>query len=194
MQICTLCVRENQKIGIVCFQLAGRLSAFADKFYFMNHKYSSNLFTVKWKEAWTVAFTSARTSPTPADIHSKVWVPAFRCCQSLLQELHDHSMKLAHIDKHFMDHKRDLEMQLERLFKGVNACLGKNRSGTWIREVIHRIHDYWLFCDYQKAASIFLELKEALNLPNEVFSDIEKLATEVRSRYGSATYNISSKS
>ena len=194
MQICTLCVRENQKIRIVCFQSAGRLSAFADKFYFMNHKYSSNLFTVRWKEAWMVAFPSARISPTPADIHSKVWVSAFHSCQSLLQELHDRSMKLAHIDKHFMNHKRDLEMQLERLFEGVNACLGKNRSGTWIREVVDRIYDYWLFCNYQKAASIFLELKEALNLLNEDFSDIEKLATEVRSKYGSATCKISSKS
>ena len=103
-------------------------------------------------------------------------------------------MKLAHIDKHFMDHNKDLEMQLERLFKGVNACLGKSRSETWIREVVHRIHDYWLFCNYQKAATIFLELKEALNLRNEDFSDIEKLATEVRSKYGSATCKISSKS
>lgn len=189
-KISTLCVRENRKIRILCFKSAGCLSDFADKFYLMNHKHSNNLFSVRWKERIKEAFrNSARTSPTLADIHSKVWVTAFDSCQSLLEELHDRSMKLAHIDKHFMDHKSDLEMQLDRLFKGVNACLGKDRSGLWIREVVHRIQDYWLLCNYQKAASIFLDLKEALNLWSEDFSDIEKLATEVRSKYGTAACN-----
>ena len=156
----------------------------------MNHKHSNNLFSVRWKERIKEAFrNSGRTSPTLADIHSEVWVTAFDSCQSLLEELHDRSMKLAHIDKHFMDHKSDLEMQLERLSKGVNACLGKDSGELWIREVVHRIQDYWLLCNYQKAASIFLDLKEALNLQNEDFSDIEKLSTEVRSKYGSAACN-----
>ena len=193
-EIGTLCVRENQKIKIICFKSAGCLSDFAGRFYLMSEEYSSNLFTVRWKEAMKVVFrNSAGASPTLADIHSKVWVTAFDSCQSLLDELHDRSMKLAHIDKHFMDHKSDLENQLERLFKGVNACHGEKRSATWIRDVVHHIRDYWLFRNYQKAASIFLDLKEALNLQNEDFRVVKKLATEVRSKYGFVACKINLK-
>ena len=181
-KICTLCVRENQEIRVLCFQSAGSLSAMADKFYIMNRKHSSDLFTVIWREAMQAAFrNSPGGSLTLADIHSKVWNPAFHCCQSLLQDLHDCSMKLTQVDKHFKQHKNDnLEKQLRELFAGVNACLDENRSGAWIRGVVRRIHDYWHLCNYRKAASAFLDLREALNLQKGDFSSVEKLATEVK--------------
>ena len=185
-KICTLCVRENQEIRVLCFQSAGSLSALADKFYIMNDKHSSDLFTEIWREAMEAAFrNSPGGSLTLADIHSKVWDPAFHSCQCLLQELHDCSMKLTQVDKHFKQHKNDnLERQLKELFEGVNACLGEYRSGAWIRGVVHRIHDYWHLCNYRKAASAFLDLREALNLQKGDFSSVEKLATEVRNKYG----------
>ena len=183
-KICTLCIRENQEIRVLCFQSTGSLSALADKFYIMNYKHLSVLFTVIWREAMEAAFrNSPGGSLALADIHSKVWDPAFHCCQSLLQELHDCSMKLTQVDKHFKQHiNNNLERQLRELFAGVNACLGENRSGAWIRGVVHRIHDYWQLCNYRKAASAFLDLREALNLQKGDFSNIEKLATEVRSK------------
>jgi len=125
---------------------------------------------------------SAGASLTLADILPKVWLPAFRNCKSLLQELHDHSMKLGQIDRCFKQHEHDLEMQLTNLFTGVNACLGVTKSGAWIAGVVRRIHDYWHFCNYRKAANVFLELKKALNLQKGDFSDVETLATKVRSK------------
>ena len=122
-------------------------------------------------------------SLTFADIKSKVWDPAFDTCQSLLEMLHDRSMKLADIDRHFR-HKSDLEKQLGDLLAGVNACLGEKKSGAWIKGVVHRIHDYWHLCNYRKAASAFLDLREALNLQKGDFSDVEKLSSEVRNKYG----------
>jgi len=169
---------------VIYFQSAGSLNAFAAKFYVMTEKYISILFVTEWEAAMNAAVqSSAGAALTLADIHSKVWEPAFRNCQSFLQELHDRSMKLAHIDVCFRQHEHDLEMQLTSLFAGVNACLGKPKSGAWIGRVVRRIHDYWHLPSYCKAASAFLDLKEALNLQKGDFSDVEKLATEVRSKY-----------
>ena len=175
-----LCVREGTKIRVLCFQSAGSLSDFADNFYLMSQKYPSDLFTVGWKAAMSAAIIkNTNTSLTVADIHPQVWVPAFRNCQSLLDELHDRSMKLVRVDMSFKRYESDLEMQLMNLFAGVNACLGERRSGAWIKGVVPCIHDYWHLCNYQKAASAFLDLKDALSLKGD-FRNVEKLETEVR--------------
>ena len=177
-EIQTLCVRENQNIRILLFQSADSLSAFAHKFYIMDHEHSNEIFTMKWNGAISAAVNNnPGASLTFADIYSKVWDPAFHSCQILLHELHDRSMKLSDINKRFKS--RNLEKQLRELFAGVNACLGEKKSGAWIGEVVRRIHDYWDLCNNHKAASAFLDLKEALNLQKGDFSNIEKLATEV---------------
>ena len=179
-----LCVRDGQKIQVICFQSAGSLNTIADKFYLMNQEHASKLFTVGWRAALNAAFRrSAGTSLTLTDIKCKVWDPAFCNCQSLLNELCDHSMKLALVDRYFKQYKADLEMQLRNLHAGVNACLGETQDGAWIEGVVCCIHDYWQLCNYQKPATAFLKLKEALNLQKEDISNIEKLATEVKSEY-----------
>ena len=180
-KINTICVREGQKIRVLCFQSAGSLSDVADKFYLMNQKYPSDLFIMGWRAAMNAAVrNSAGTSLTLEDIKPKIWDPAFRNCQSLLQELQDCSMKLVRIDGCFRRYETNLEVQLMNLFAGVNACLGIEKDGGWIEGVVHRIKEYWQFCNYQKAATTFLSLKKALNLQKGDFSDVEKLATEVR--------------
>ena len=183
-KIDALCVREGQKVRIVCFQSAGSLSVFAAKFYIMTERYPSDLFVTEWKVAMNAAVqNSVGAALTLADIHCKVWEPAFHNCQSLLQELHDRSIKLAQIDKCFRQHVHDLEKQLMSLFAGVNACFGETKSEAWIRGVVNCIRDYWHLCNYCKAASTFMDLKKALNLQKGDFSDVEKLATEVRSKH-----------
>jgi len=147
----------------------------------MTQKYASDLFVTGWKAAMKAAVRSnGGAALTLADIHSKVWEPAFRNCRSLLDKLHDRSMKLDQIDVCFRRHELDLEMQLKNLFAGVNECLCETRSDTWIGGVVRRIHDYWQLCNYRKAARAFLDLKKALNLQKGDFSDVETLATEVR--------------
>ena len=181
-KINTLCVREGQKVRIICFQSAGSLKIFADKFYIMTQKHPSDLFVTGWRAAMNAAVrSSAGAALTLADIHSKVWEPAFCNCQSLLQDLHDRSMKLSRIDVCFKRHESDLDMQLTNLFAGVNACLGETTSGAWIKGVVYRVHNYWHLRNYREAASAFLDLKKVLNLQKGDFSDVEKLATEVRS-------------
>ena len=182
-KINSLCIGEGQVVKILCFQSAGSLSVFASKFYIVTQEHPSDLFATEWERAIKAAVrSSAGDALTLADIHSKVWEPAFRNCQSLLDKLHDRSIKLSCIDGYFKQHEHDLETQLASLFAGVNACLGKPKSGAWIRGVVHRIHDYWHLCNYRKAACAFLDLKKALNLQKGDFSDVKKLATEVRSK------------
>lgn len=176
-----LCVRDGQKIQVICFQSTGSLSDFADKFYLMNQEHASILFTVGWRAAINAARRSG-TSLALSNIKCKVWDPAFRNCQSLLKELCDCSMKLARVDGYFKQHRANLEMQLRNLLAGVNACLDETKDGAWIGEVVSRIHEYWQLCNYRKVATAFLKLKEVLNLQKEDFSDVEKLTTEVRSK------------
>ena len=181
----SLYVGEGTKIRALCFQSAGSLSAFADKFYLMS---KSDLFTVEWMAAMNVAVkNSTNSSLTLADIRSKVWDPAFRKCQSLLDKLHDCSMKLACIDWSFRQHEKDLEMQLMTLFAGVNACLGERRSGAWIKGVVRRIYDYWLLGNCRKAATAFLQLRDTLNLQGN-FRNVKILATEVRRKCSCSGY------
>ena len=183
-KINTLCGTDCKKTMVIYFQSAGSLNAFAAKFYIMTQKHPSDLFLTEWERAMNAAVrSSAGAALILADIHSKVWEPAIHNCQSLLQELHDHSMKLACIDVCFRQHENDLEMQLMSLFAGVNACLGETTSGAWIKGVVYRVHDYLHLPSYRKAANAFLDLKGALNLWKGDFSDVEKLATEVRSKH-----------
>jgi len=157
----------------------------------MTQKHPSDLFVTGWKAAMSAAVrSSAGVALTLADIHSKVWEPAFRNCQSLLQDLHDRSMKLSRIDVCFKRHEGDLETQLSSLFAGVNACLGETKNGAWIGGVVRRIKDYWHLCNYREAASTILELKKALNLQKGDFSDVKKLAIEVRNKYKSNGVSI----
>ena len=157
---------------------------FADKFSIMTQKHPSDLFATEWKTAMnTAVLRRAGAALALEDIHSKVWEPAFCNCQSLLQELHDHSMKLTRVDNimWFWRYNDGLEMQLVNLFAGVNACLGDSKKEGWIRGVVHRIRDYWHLDKYRKTASVFLELKKSLKLQKGDFSDVQKLATQVRS-------------
>ena len=117
---------------------------------------------------------SSNRSLTLANICYEVWDPAFHYCQSLLDKLSDRSMKLAHIDRSFRQHERDLEMELINLFAGVNACLGEKKREAWIKGVVRCVHDYWHLCNYRKAASAFLDLKRALNLQGD-FRNVEIL-------------------
>jgi len=189
-KINTLCVREDQKIRVLCFASAESLREFAVEFYIMNQKQHSDLFTTEWEAAMYAAVRSSAGTLTLADIHSKVWEPAFRNCQSLLRDLHDRSMKLAHIDGCFKQHEHELEMQLTNLFEGVNTCFGETKCGAWIKGVVCQIRDYWDLSNYSSAASAFMDLKEALNLQKGDFSNVKILTTEVRNKCKPDNINI----
>ena len=150
----------------------------------MSQKYHSNIFNMEWTAAMNAAVGVEKStchSLTLANVCSVVWDPAFDKCLSILQKLRDRSIKLALIDWYFRQDKTSLKMQLENLQLGVNACRKENNHEAWIAGVVCSINEYWNLCNYQKAASAFLDLKKVLHLQGD-FSDIEKLSTDVSSK------------
>ena len=119
---------------------------------------------------------------TIADIHTSVWQPAFIDCQTMLDQLHDQSMKLVHVDKIFKHYRgQQLESQLMTLFTGVNVCsdVKGETNGTFIKSAVRRMNEYWDLCKYRDAANMFLELRSVLDLKGD-FTNVERLSTEVR--------------
>ena len=179
-KINTICVRaQSGEVQLLCFQSAGSLNDFAEHFFIMTQTYVSDLF----HQAWTTTMDNAVKTSTLklADIHTSVWHPAFLHCQTMLEQLHNQSMKLVEVDKFFKHYRgQQLESQLMTLFKGVNACtkLQNESTGTFIERAVHRMNDYWDLCKYQEAANIFLELRSVLNLKGD-FKNVERLSTEV---------------
>ena len=170
---------ESGEIQLLCFQSAGTLNDFAEDFFTMTQIYVSDLF----HQAWTTALgVAVKTSTLKlADIRMSVWQPAFVQCQTMLEQLHDQSMKLVDVDRFFKHYQgQQLESQLVSLFKGVDACSELYESnGTFIKRAVHRMNEYWDLCKYQEAANMFLDLRSVLNLRGN-FKNIEKLSTEVR--------------
>ena len=174
-----LCKRaESGEVQLLCFQSAGTLNDFAEDFSTMTQTCASDLF----HQAWTTTLDVAVKTSTLklADVHTSVWQPVFLHCQTMLEQLHNQSMKLVDVDKFFKRHRgQQLESQLMSLFEGVNTCRRqRENSGAFIKRAVQRMNDYWDLCKYQEAANMFLDLRSALNLTGN-FRNVERLSTEV---------------
>jgi hypothetical protein len=178
IMIRTVCAREQSgKIQVHYFQLAEPLNVFAELFYIMTHTYASDVFRNVWNSE--AAKVTRNSNLTIQDVYPSIWQPAFFHCQTLLDQLHEHSMTLADVDRHFKQYQGlELESQLMSLFQGINACLCQKHSGAWIKSTARRIHDYWDLHSYQVAANTFLQLRSALHLTGD-FRNVERLSTEV---------------
>ena len=179
-KINAVCTRaENGELQLLCFKSAGTLNDFAENFFTMTQTYAGGIF----QKAWMTALDNAVKPGTLkiADIHTSVWQPAFLQCQSMLEQLHNQSMKLVDVDKFFKHYRGpQLESQLMSLFKGINVCRKQHESSeTFIKAAAQRMNNYWDHCKYQEAANMFLELRSVLNLRGD-FENVERLSTEVR--------------
>ena len=178
-KINALCKRaENVEVQLLCFQSAGTLNHFAEDFFTMTQTCASDLF----HQAWTTALDVALKTSTLklADVHTSVWQPVFLHCQTMLEQLHNQSLKLVDVDKFFKRYRsQQLESQLMSLFKGVNACRKqRENTGTFIKMAVQRMNEYWNLCKYQEAANMFLDLRSILNLKGD-FRNVERLSIQV---------------
>ena len=178
-KINALCKRaESGEVQLLCFQSAGSLNDFAEDFSTMTQTCASALF----HQAWTTALGVAVKTSTfnLADVYTSVWQPVFLQCQTMLEQLHNQSMKLVEVDKLFKRYRgSQLESQLMSLFEGINTCRKQHKnSGTFIKNAVQRMNEYWDLCKYQEAANMFLELRFALKLKGD-FRNVERLSTEV---------------
>ena len=178
-KINTLCTKvQGGAIQIQCFQSASTVNAFVGKFCIMTQTHVSDIFHKIWVNAMKI---SIKRNPTMKieEVHDAVWKPAFSHCQSLLSQLYTRTIKLANIDRYFKQYQNQkLDLQLMNLFDGINACLGQQNDGAWIKQVVQHIITYWNLCNYRDAANTFLQLRSTLNLKGD-FGDVERLSTEV---------------
>ena len=179
-KINTLCIRRESIIQVICFQTANCLLSFAWKFHIMTNVCNSGIFDATWPITMKNAFRG-NPNMSIADVEAQVWVPAFKHCQNLLEQLASQSMTLADVDKHFQHYRgHELERELKCLFDGVNQCLSQEqRHDKWIRHTVIRIEDYRKLRGYCEAANSFLKLKQSLKLTKGDFTAVERISREV---------------
>ena len=174
-----LCIRRESIIQVICFQTAKCLLSFAWKFHTMTNEYNSGIFDATWSTTMENAFRS-NPNMSITDVEAQVWVPAFKHCQNLLDQLASQSMTLADIDRHFQHYSGDeLVRELKCLFDGVNQCLSQKHEDKWIRHTVIRIEDYRKLRGYCEAANSFLKLKQSLKLTKGDFTAVERISREV---------------
>ena len=151
----------------------------------MTQEFKSPIFDSTWSKTMTRTCCS-NSNMTICDVGPKVWEPAFRHCQNLLQHLHNRSMTLSNVDKHFGQYSGNLiklERELKCTFDGVIACAAweKGTDSRWIHEAVTQIQDYWILCqhEYCDAANSFLELRKCLQLTKGDFGDLERISKNV---------------
>ena len=147
----------------------------------MSKLHVGDVFLTIWKHTINDAMTK---NPQMAitDIHLRVWQPTFNLCCKMLEQLYDLSIKLVDVDKYLKCCQgQQLELHITSLYRGVNACrkqVWKSQNIPWIRQVAHRINNYWGLCQYHEAASVLIELQSAMKLTGN-FKNLKTISLKV---------------
>ncbi len=168
-----LCRVEGETLELSCLEAAKPLDAFVDHFDIM-FKRSSNLFIQplnrKMKQVLALKIDN---------IYPLIWQPVFEHCQKLLNDLATHQITLATVDRHLKPHATTLERDVTNLAIGMHKCLTATPACTTLQDALSKVNDYWMICEYQDGAQVFLCLQEVLQLTGD-FTLIEKFASSVR--------------
>lgn len=170
---------ENEKMVYLSLQSAIPLDEIALNFDIMFRKFSTNLVHAIWESHMNAASQISKEL-TIMDIKTKIWEPTFLECLGLLESLHDRSIKLVDVDRHFSKIK-EKEKELRCLNDGVLMCLGdakENQNLDWIHTAVKLMEEYWTLLSLAEAAKILITLKDRLSLSGD-FSLIQTIAEEV---------------
>lgn len=179
-KINTLCMRyESGEIRSICFDKAAPLLPFAKHFCVLTQRHNSSLFlTICSSTIKKAKLNNPNLSIN--HLEAEVWLPAFRQCQNLLDEMYEMSITLSDVDKYFGRFGgSDLTVQLKTLFRGINECTAGTRNDDWIQRSVKKIEDYQQLCGYRMAANYFLKLRDLLELSRGDFGDVEMISKEV---------------
>lgn len=179
----SLCVSGGgSTITFKRFKSAIPLDPIKAMYDFMSRHHQNDIFHRIWDRT-SIRASREATELTIQDIVTKIWDPAFKECQKILDSLQDSSMKLREVDDRFSsyDHSDAIQTHLYKLFKGVEVCCNRKQPvtcPTWIKSAVQRMHEYWTLSRYAKAAQTVLDLRARLGLTGE-FSLMETIATQV---------------
>jgi hypothetical protein len=173
----SLCTHGKSEIIVACFPGAHCLLSFGYKFYMMTKRFNSGIFDTTWQTTMDKAFQN-NPQMSITDVEEQVWVPTFKSCESLLEQLKNQSILLTDVNTRFECYRwGGLEKELKLLFEGMNGCLSQTHSSQthsnrWIRYTVLRIEDYWTLCSCLKAADTFLKLRSTLKLKKSGFKRV----------------------
>lgn len=117
------------------------------------------------------------------DVVTCVWNPAIDFCTQLLIDLHSNKIKLSIIDGH-IKMLNSIEEQLQIFSSALKFVLKDEKvlsfyeDNSWLKDRIATIKQYCNFKRYSNDASIFLTLKEVLNIDGD-FGVIQEIASNV---------------
>ena len=143
-----------------------------DKFCLLNQ---NDLFVQLWGET----ITEFGTISIPI-VAQQIWPKAYSHAQQLMEALHGRTLKLADVDRYLSKYKTsdELSLLLRNLNNQLSISMGIPNDGRWIANVVETILQYWSLKEHEKAAKIFLLVKEKLKLSGN-FKQVEALASQV---------------
>ena len=176
-QILSLWRKEDGALKICCYETAEPLSHFANKYEIMMKK-RSNLFLHFLND--TIKETLQLNSDLViSDIHTKIWVPVLKECETTIRTLIDKTIPLTNVDTHLKHYSNNLSDVVLSLESGVSECLGETFDQDQLESSLEIISKYWQLGEYQTGAQVFLELRSVLKLKGD-FTLVESFKTKVK--------------
>ena len=166
---------ESHPPEFSCLQSTLHLRKYLEIFYVLTVEHRSDLFLKFWQET----IEKKRHGRHLVALIEEVWQSTVLQCEFFLSSLRNGTMKTTVVEERFRG-KGDVSIQEEitELFHGLNKCIKRNDSDSWIEKVVKRILIHRSLQQYSETAKSFLLLKECLNLTG-VFREVELLSNEV---------------
>lgn len=148
--------------------------------------FKSQIFLNIWKQMISDALKKPKEDDECVkldDIVNCVWKPAIDFCIQIITDLHTSEITLRTIDNQFkcLD---SIEKQLISFLAAIKQVFGDEKgpslpgNDSWLDDRIITIKQYWNFKRYSNDASVFLSLKEVLEIDGD-FSVVRHLASNV---------------
>ena len=179
-QINHLCKFDGTSYQVLLFKQARVLDPYLGQLWAFSHVYPSDLF----KKLWAAQLKAHRNGGTLTfdDIIKKVWIPVFKQCTDIHEQLTSSKITLAQVDqffKQYSENERALAHEIKFIHLAVQECLKKDVTNLkWIKAIITKMLQHWELSTYADAAHAFLKIRDALYLTGD-FSLVERVATQV---------------
>ena len=179
-QINRLCTSDGTSYQVLLFKQARVLDPYLAQLWAFSSVHPSDLFN----KLWTTELEAHRKDGTLTfdDIINKVWVPVFKQCTNIHEQLISSKITLAQVDqffKQYSEKEKALSQEIESLHLAVQECHKKDATNVkWIKAIITKMQQHWELSTYADAAHAFLKIRDALHLTGD-FSLVERVAAQV---------------
>ncbi len=173
-----ICTRgETGTVVVHCFEIAHPLTPILEMFKAISHEYLNDFFRKFWNKQKQKHSKGAKILNF-ADV-VQIWEDTLNECITFVDSLRDRSISLYSVQELVKKREENLSRDIANLEAGICICTGATPPNPiWIRNCVMRMYQYQSLCQHASAASVFVQLRETLQLTGD-FSMVEKLADEV---------------